>query len=148
VRLHKQESSDSLETRALNKVFTSSRVFGLHGISPATMFQEAGVLPDGKITDSPRSNDIDFESTEFNNQFHVSAHDRKWAYDVLNQKNMDLLLNSCRFSLEFNGNAVIAYQQSTFASGYFEEALLLLTRMLDNLPDSVIQELKEMKRCY
>jgi hypothetical protein len=87
-------------------------------------------------------NDINFESTEFNKQFHVKSPDKKWAYDVVNQANMDLLLNSCRFSLEFNGNAVIAYQKSTFAPGYFEEALLLLTRMLDNLPDSVIQELK------
>ena len=86
--------------------------------------------------------DINFESTEFNKQFHVKSPDKKWAYDVVNQANMELLMNSCRFSLEFNESAVIAYQKSTFVPGYFEEALLLLTRMLDNLPDSVIQELK------
>jgi hypothetical protein len=86
--------------------------------------------------------DINFESTEFNKQFYVKSPNKKWAYDVVNQATMELLMNSCRFSLEFNGITVIAYQKSTFAPGYFEEALLLLTRMLDNLPDSVIQELK------
>lgn len=86
--------------------------------------------------------DINFESTEFNKQFYVKSPNKKWAYDVVNQATMELLMNSCRFSLEFNGNAVIAYQKSTFAPGYFEEALLLITRMLDNLPDSVIHELK------
>jgi hypothetical protein len=86
--------------------------------------------------------DINFESTEFNKQFHVKSPDKKWAYDVINQKTMELLMSSLRFNLEFNGNAVMAYHQNTFTPGYFEEALLLLTRMLDNLPDSVIQELK------
>jgi hypothetical protein len=98
-----------------------------------------------KIGEFVGINDIEFESTEFNKQFYVKSPDRRWAYDILNQSTMELLLNSCRFNLEFNGTAVIAYQKSTFAPGYFEEALLLLTRMLDNLPDSVIQELKEMK---
>jgi hypothetical protein len=96
-----------------------------------------------KIGEFVGIDDINFESTEFNKQFYVKSPDKKWAYDVVNQANMELLMDSCRFNLEFNGNTVIAYRKSTFAPGYFEEALLLLTRMLDNLPDSVIQELKE-----
>ena len=95
-----------------------------------------------KLKEAVGFSDINFESTEFNKKFYVKSPDKKWAYDVINQKTMELLLNSCHFNLEFNGNAVIAYQKSTFAPGYFEEALLLLTRILDDLPDSVIQELK------
>jgi hypothetical protein len=88
--------------------------------------------------------DIKFESSAFNAQFFVKSPDRKWAYDVLNQKNIELLLSSCRFDIEFNGNGVIAYQKSgIFAAGYFPEAIQLLTGMLNNLPESLIQELKE-----
>jgi len=95
-----------------------------------------------KIADSAGLDDINFESTEFNNQFHVKSSDRRWAYDVINQSTMELLLSSCRFNIEFNGNCVIAYHNELFSSAYFEEALQLLTGILDNLPESLVQELK------
>ena len=98
-----------------------------------------------KVTEFIGFNDIDFESTEFSKQFYVKSPDKKWAYDVLDQKNMELLLSSCHFDIEFNGNHVIAYRNELFSAGYFEEALLLLTRILDNLPESLIQELKGVK---
>jgi hypothetical protein len=138
VRPHRQVSSDPIGIRALNKL---SRSVSFNGIPLDTMMKESG-LPDGKITDSPRSNDIDFESTEFNNQFHVSAHDRKWAYDVINQKNMDLLLNANHYNVEFNNNAIIAYRNDLFSPADFDAALNLINGMLDNLSESLIQELK------
>ena len=98
-----------------------------------------------KIADSARFSNINFESTEFNNQFHVQSSDRRWAYDVVNQATMELLLSSCRFNIEFNGNHVIAYRDELFEVGHFEEALQLLTGILDRLPESVAQELKERK---
>lgn len=40
------------------------------------------------------SNDIDFESAEFSREFHVSATDRKYAYDVIHPRTMEYLLAS------------------------------------------------------
>jgi hypothetical protein len=87
-----------------------------------------------KIAEYTRLHDINFESMEFNNKFHVKASDRRWAYDVVNQATMELLLNHCRFNIELNGNYVIAYRDDLFSPGYFEEALQLLTGIVDNLP--------------
>jgi hypothetical protein len=82
--------------------------------------------------------DIEFESIEFNKTFCVIAPDKKWAYDVINQKNMELLLNYCHFTIEFNGNCVIAYRDEPFFPGHFEEALQLLTGVMDNIPKSSV----------
>ena len=95
-----------------------------------------------KNIDSAKIRNIDFESAEFNSEFHIYSPDRRWAYDVINQSNMELLLCSCRFNIEFLEKHVIAYRNELFDLGYFEEALQLLTGILDNIPESVVKELK------
>lgn len=87
-----------------------------------------------KIAASAGLHDIDFESMDFNKKFHVKSSDRRWAYDVVNPATMELLLSSCRFNLEFNGNYIIAYRDELIPVGYFDEALQLLIGVADNLP--------------
>lgn len=93
-----------------------------------------------RIAHSSGYHDIEFESTEFNKHFYIKASDRRWAYDVLNQSNMDLLLSYPRFIIEFQDSKVIAYRKRTFSAAYFEEALQLITGILDRLPESVVQQ--------
>ncbi len=103
-----------------------------------------------KVADSLNAKDYDdvkFESTEFNSQFHVKSPDLKWAYDVLSQATMEFLLKSPRFHLDFYGNTIIAYRDGV---GFckiadFEDAIKVTTGILDRLPASLIQELKEVK---
>ena len=98
-----------------------------------------------KIAESAGLNDIDFESTEFNNQFYVKAPDRKWAYDVVNQATMELLMNHCQFNIECNDKYIIAYRDELFELGHFEEALQLLTGIIDNLPKTLFGKEKGEK---
>jgi hypothetical protein len=98
-----------------------------------------------RIAESVGLNDIDFESEEFNKTFYVNSTDKKWAYDVINQATMELLLNHCRFNIEFNGKYVIAYRDELFKLGHFEEALQLLTGIIDNLPQTLFGKEKEDK---
>ena len=95
-----------------------------------------------KVADFFGFDDIDFESSEFSRKFYVKAPDRKWAYDVLHQETMEFLLDSPRFTLEFHGRHVISYRKNTFTVKDFEEALHLITGILDRLPKSLVQELK------
>lgn len=83
---------------------------------------------------------IEFESTEFNKQFYVTAQDKKWAYDVLHQRMMEYLLKSPRFNLEFAGNYVLAYRLDTLSSKDIEDGVKLITGILDLLPESVVQQ--------
>ena len=98
-----------------------------------------------KIAASAGVEDIDFESAEFNSQFYVRASDHRWAYDAVNQANMELLLSHCRFNIEFNGKYVIAYRDELFELGHFEEALQLLTGIIDNLPKTLFGKEKGEK---
>ena len=96
-----------------------------------------------KVTEFVGLDAIDFESTEFSQRFAVKSPDRRWAYDVLHQKTMELMLDYPQFHIDFQGTQVAAYSGHTeFSPGEFESALNLVTGILDNLPESVVRELK------
>ena len=104
------------------------------------------IRPEGffdKVTEFVGFDDIDFESAEFSQKFFVKSPDRRWAYDVLHQKTMELMLAYPRFYIEFQGSQVMAYHNNkTFTPGEFGSALKVVTSILDYLPESVVRELK------
>lgn len=81
--------------------------------------------------------DINFESAEFSRTFHVTAGDRRWAYDVLHVRAMEFLLAAPRFSLEFDVANVIAWRGGTFRPDDFDAAAGVIAGLLDQLPDYV-----------
>jgi hypothetical protein len=87
--------------------------------------------------------DIDFELAEFSSAFHVSAPDRRWAFDVLHQGAMEFLLQSPRFTLEFREGRVLAWREETFNVRDFDEALQVANGLVDILPASVVRELTD-----
>ena len=104
------------------------------------------IRPEGlldKVTEFVGIEDIDFESAEFSQKFFVKSPDRRWAYDVLHQKTMELMLAYPRFHIDFQGSQVMAYYDNkTFSLGEFGSALKVVTGILDYLPESVVRELK------
>jgi len=115
------------------------------GLPLKTLF----IRPEGlfdKVTEFVGLDDIDFESAEFSQKFFVKAPDRRWAYDVLHQKTMELMLAYPRFYIEFQGTQVMAYYDNrTFSLGDFSSALKLVMTILDYLPPGVVEELKAMR---
>ena len=104
------------------------------------------IRPEGlldKMTEFVGIEDIDFESAEFSQKFFVKSPDRRWAYDVLHQKTMELMLAYPRFHIDFQGSQVMAYYDNkTFTLGELGSALKVVTGILDYLPESVVRELK------
>jgi len=86
--------------------------------------------------------DINFESAEFSREFYVKSPDKRWAYDVLNQSTMEFLLASPRFTLQFAGTSVIAYNGYRFEASEFEAALTLIEGIFQRLPPSLVHELQ------
>jgi hypothetical protein len=107
------------------------------------------IRPEGlldKVTEFVGIDDIDFESAEFSQKFFVKSPDRRWAYDVLHQKTMELMLAYPRFHIDFQGSQVMAYYDNkTFSLGEFGSALKVVTGILDYLPPGVVEELKAMR---
>jgi hypothetical protein len=84
--------------------------------------------------------DIDFESDEFSRKFHVKAADRKWAYDILHPRAMDLLLSSPTFTLAMDSKSVLAHRAGKLDLPVSEQALALLANLLDMIPEYVKQD--------
>lgn len=107
------------------------------------------IRPEGffdKVAEFVGFEDINFESTEFSQKFHVKSPDRRWAYDVLHQKTMELMLTYPRFHIDFQGTQVMAYHDNkTFTMAEFSSALKVVTCILDYLPPGVVEELKAMR---
>ena len=79
--------------------------------------------------------DIDFESWEFNQQFVVKAGGRKWAYYVLHQEAMEVLLKYGRdFGIEFNGHWAMIWQESPMTPDDIYRAFAVLANVLDMIP--------------
>jgi hypothetical protein len=86
--------------------------------------------------------DIDFESAEFSREFCVKSPDKRWAFDVLHQRAMEFLLASPRFALDFQRDGVLATGSGCFNPQQFDDAVRVVTGLLDMLPHSVVQELQ------
>jgi hypothetical protein len=86
------------------------------------------------------------ESIEFNDKYVVLVKDRRWAYDVLSQKTMELLLHNDYFFIELDGTKAAAHggTKQYFRPRDFNSALEVLTGMLDNLPEAVVRDLKDI----
>jgi len=138
---YETHSSDSKGNRQTHHHYFSALVVDA-GLPLKPLF----IRPEGlldKVTEFVGIEDIDFESAEFSQKFFVKSPDRRWAYDVLNQKTMELMLAYPRFHIEFQGSQVMAYYDNkTFSLGEFGSALKVVIGILDNLPESVVRELK------
>ena len=87
--------------------------------------------------------DIDFESAEFSKKFFVKAKDKRWAYDVIHTRAMELLLGSPRLTIQFDNCHIIAFRENRlFKPHEFGEAGDVTTGLLDLLPDYVVEQQK------
>lgn len=90
-----------------------------------------------KVTSAFGFDDIDFESAEFSRAFFVKSPDRKWAYDVINQNNMEFLMGAPKLTLELAGPHIIAWKGGRFAPAQFDGALALIEGFLSRIPKDI-----------
>ena len=103
------------------------------------------IRPEGffdKVTEFFGLDDIDFESAEFSRKFYVKAEDKRWAYDVIHTRTMQFLLDMPQYTIEFSPSHVIVYRSSTFKTTQFEEAIAVITGILDRFPDYLVKQLR------
>lgn len=87
-------------------------------------------------------NDIDFESAEFSRAFHVSAEERRWAYDVITSENMETLLRSPRFCIEMRGNGILLWRDGgRLDPADWDAALALAEALLRGIHPSIRRQL-------
>ena len=91
--------------------------------------------------------DIDFESAEFSRTFHVSASDKRFAYDVISPAMMEFLLASPKVGVEMR-TGIICVQAGfvRWKPPEFLSNLAWVYQFIDRWPDHVIHGLHERNR--
>jgi len=79
--------------------------------------------------------DIDFESAEFSRRYHVKSPDKRWAYDVLHGRVMEMLLGVKGLSFECDRGAMICTGGGRWELRKFERAIGLVGEILRQIPD-------------
>ncbi|HPF70062.1 MAG TPA: hypothetical protein PLQ13_05270 [Candidatus Krumholzibacteria bacterium] len=99
-----------------------------------------------KVGEFLGAGDIDFESAEFSRTFHVASPDRKWAYDVIHTRTMEYLLQAPAFTVAFGLGEVAVWRTGRLEGPAADEALKMARRMIELVPDYVVQQMKGGQR--
>ena len=94
-----------------------------------------------KVGEFLGADDIDFESAEFSRRFHVSADERKWAFDVIHTRMMEFLLKAPPgWALEFGSDEIVAFRRGYARQADYEAAIMLLKGVRALIPEYVIRQ--------
>jgi hypothetical protein len=94
----------------------------------------------GRLLGRMFNSDIELESEEFNRAFTVNADDRKFAFDVLHPRMMELLLQHRDTAWRIDRGWLLVVERGTYEIADVEPRLDFCDRLLDGLPDFVRQE--------
>ena len=95
-----------------------------------------------KLGEAAGFDEIEFESAEFSRRYHVTSPDRRWAYDVLHPRAIELLLQGPVLSIEFAYDNVIAYRGlgNKLSLDEIDGAIDVVGGILDRLPDYLVRQ--------
>jgi len=124
-----------------------NRATHLHGVAILTVpfpVRPLRIRPENaldKLGEFLGTDDIDFESAEFSRRFHVSADDRKWAFDVIHTRMMEYLLKAPpEWSLEFGSHEIVAFRRGYAQGADYEAAMALLQGVRALIPEYLIRQ--------
>lgn len=133
-------STDSKGNRQTHHHYFSAAVLDVNLPLKPLLIRPEGFFD--KIGEFFGLDDIDFESSQFSREFHVTSPDRRWAFDVIHQATMEFLLNAPRFTVELAGPRVIVYRSRCYDPDEFEHALQVAAGIIDRLPNYLLSEWK------
>lgn len=106
-------------------------------LQPPFPLKPLSIRPEGlwdRVTAAFGWDDIDFESAEFSRRFHVSAPDRRWAFDVLTPRNMEFLMERDKVALHMNDRQLMMSLRGGAAPPAILDAIATGTTVLDGIP--------------
>ena len=114
--------------------------FSFFFFQPAFPLREFTLRPENtfdKLTAAFGFDDIDFESVEFSDAFHVSSEDKKWAYDILTPRNMELLLTRPEIHLQSDPSGLVIRTAEIWDIAEFESFADYAAAFLDGIPNHI-----------
>jgi len=112
-------------------------LIGVPGASfPVFLLRREGVLD--KVKAAAGLEDIDFESAEFSRRYYVSCTQKRFAYDVLTQKQMKLLLSVEDMNVEICARSMVFYLDSTLTTHRLKLLHNFAMEFVANIPSFVL----------
>ena len=93
-----------------------------------------------KIAEFVGFSDINYESAEFSRRYHVSAPDKRWAYDVLHARTIEFLLQQPDCQLEFDHHHILAQRNRRYSLPEIIAAATVIHGVLDRLPEYLVKQ--------
>lgn len=146
VTVREKDANGRMRTRTETR--TTHHHFSAVLVRPELPLKPLLIRPEGlfdKVADFFGRGDLDFESAEFSRRYHVTAPDRRWAYDVLHARTIDFLLDQPRLVIEMDPHHVLVMRpgQQTMSAETFDAAVRTADQMLDLLPEYVRRDAAE-----
>ena len=112
------------------------------GHCPETIIRQEGLFD--RVKGILGFDDIDFESEEFSRRFHVSSDDKRFAYDLIDQRMMEYILADPPPAVEFDGRQIcICDGKRRWDTNDFERALGWLGGILERWPSHLAKSLAD-----
>jgi hypothetical protein len=130
---------ETTSTDSEGNTTTHTHLFSGVIVEPPFATRQIVIRPEGvfdKVKAAFGWDDINFESAEFSRRYYVACEDKRWAYDVIHGKIMDLLLKARKYTIEGDGQAMmIRMGESRFDLAGFERAFGVLAKILREIPE-------------
>ncbi len=110
----------------------------LGAMTPGLAVSPEGVF--GRLIGRMFNNDIELESEEFNRAFTVNSEDRKFAFDVLHPRMMELLLQHRDTAWRIDQGWLLTVENGSYEIPDVERRLDFADRLLDSMPDFLRQQ--------
>ncbi len=105
----------------------------LGAATPGLSVSPEGVF--GRLLGRMFNRDIELESEDFNRAFTVTADDRRFAFDVLHPRLMELLLQHRDTAWRLDQGWLLTVERGKYDLAAVEQRLVFADRVLDSVPD-------------
>ena len=110
------------------------------GNCPETIVRKEGVFD--QLKGVLGFDDIDFESDEFSRRYHVSSDEKRFAYDLIDQRMMEYLMTTSPPAFELDGHLIcVSDGKARWRAEEFQRWFDWLGGFLETWPDHVVRSL-------
>lgn len=126
---------------------TQHHHYGIVTLRSTFLLKPLVIRPGGlwdRITGAFGWGDIDFESAEFSRRYHVSGPDRRWAFDVITPRTMELLLAGEKFTLCMTRTDILFSRPHRLSPEQMLDGMALCAAVLDGIPECSREPLPDL----
>jgi len=126
------------ETRTGSDSKVRHHHYGVVALRASFLLKQLVIRPEGlwdRVTSAFGWDDIDFESAEFSRRYHVSGPDRRWAFNVITPRTMELLLSREDATIYLAHTHILFTKPGRLSPESMLDGLALCAAVLDGIPE-------------